>query len=135
MNWISFPFMENKIKGIIVLLFILALSLGVFFLISKFLSFFTFIVLIASVIPYYSPTYYSINEDGIKITHLGIKREKKWKEIKKCYVEKNGIFLSPFETNTRLENYRGIYVRVNKDLKEEVIKFLKDKTNLKIIGG
>ncbi len=135
MEWTSFPFKENKKKGIIVLIFIIVLSAGVFFLISKFFAFFTLIVLLASVIPYYSPTQYKINENGITIKHLGIKREKKWDELKRCYIEKNGIFLSPFDLTTRLENYRGIYVRINDSFKKDVIKFIKEKTKLKIIGG
>ncbi len=135
MEWISFPFKENKKLGIIVLIFIVVLSLGVFFLISKFLSFFTFIVLFTSVIPYYSPTYYKIDIDGITVKHLGIKRVKKWNELKRCYIEKNGLFFSPFDSNTRLENFRGILVRMNEDLKGDVIEFIKKNTKLRVIGG
>jgi hypothetical protein len=135
MDWTSFPFKEDKSRGILVLCFIFVLSAGVFFLLSRFFSFLTFIVLFLSVIPYYSPTHYKIDKDGIVITHLGIKREKKWNELKRCYIEKNGIFLSPFDINTRLENYRGIFVRVKGETKNNVIEFIKKNTNLKIIGG
>lgn len=135
MEWKSFPFKENKKKGILILIFILVLSTGVFLLISKLFAFLTLVVLLLSVLPYYSPTQYKIDEKGIRIIHLGIKREKKWEELKRCYVERNGIFLSPFDLTTRLENYRGIYVRINDTLKKDVIKFIKEKTKLKIIGG
>ena len=135
MEWISFPFKENKQKGILALIFIFVLSTGVFLLISKFFGVLTFIVLILSVIPYYSPTYYIIDETGITIKHLGVKREKKWKELKRCYLERNGVFLSPFDIETRLENYRGIYVRVNGSQKEKFVKFIEERTKLKVIGG
>ncbi len=60
------------------------------------------------------------------------KQSRKWDSFKTYYPDKNGIFLSPFAHKTRLENFRGLYIRL-KENRKEVLDFIKqkiDKSNM-----
>ena len=59
------------------------------------------------------------------VKSLFTRQEKGWKNYKSFYVDKNGILLSPFKKPSRLENFRGVYIRFHKN-KEDVINFVRD---------
>jgi|GEM_PF-610605 len=124
-EWSDFPFKDKPLKGTLSLIFIIFISLVVFFFWSKFLGIVSFLVLFLSVIPFYTVTHYRIDRDGIAVKNMGMVRKKKWEEIKRVYVVKNGLFFSPFEYETRLEHYRGILMRVYGDKKKQAIDFIK----------
>ena len=124
-EWSDFPFKDKPLKGTLSLIFIIFISMVVFFFWSKFLGIVSFLVLFLSVIPFYTVTHYRIDRDGIAVKNMGMVRKKKWEEIKRVYVVKNGLFFSPFEYETRLEHYRGILMRVYGDKKKQAIDFIK----------
>jgi hypothetical protein len=49
---------------------------------------------------------------------------KKWSQYRSCYPDKNGVLLSPFVRPSRLENFRGTYIRFWNN-REEVVSFVK----------
>lgn len=44
-----------------------------------------------------------------------------WKDVRTCYLDEHGIKLSPLSKRSRLEAYRGVYLRFG-DRREEVIE-------------
>jgi hypothetical protein len=64
-----------------------------------------------------------LDEEGITVKGTTVKRNKKWTEFRSYYKDKNGVFLSPFPRPTRLENYRGLYIRFSEN-EEEVMDFV-----------
>ena len=50
--------------------------------------------------------------------------EIRWENVKRYYIDDQGIKLSPLRRLTRLEAYRGVYLRFN-DNKEEIIEAVK----------
>jgi len=124
-EWISVPFKVGGKRNIIAIVIpilmwgIILVYWGLGWLI---LSFFLSGV---STLPYFLPTRYKLTGDGIVVKSLFTKQEKGWENYKSFYVDKNGIFLSPFRKPSRLENFRGVYIRFHKN-KEDVINFVKD---------
>jgi hypothetical protein len=45
-------------------------------------------------------------------------------------VDKNGVLLSPFAGRSRLENFRGVYVRFGQN-KDQVVNFVRSKIEKK----
>ena len=48
------------------------------------------------------------------------KRVMAWKDVKKCYIDDFGVKLSPLSRKSRLEAYRGVYLRFG-DKRAEVL--------------
>lgn len=91
------------------------------------------LILFGSLTGFYFPTRYYFYDDHfiVKTTVQSLRKE--WKQYRSFYPDKNGVLLSPFGRPTRLENFRGIYIKFSGnrdrvlDLVRSKIKFEKDK--------
>jgi len=71
-------------------------------------------VLMLSLRRYFLPTEYRLDPDGVTVRHLGATTHVSWRNLKRYTLEPHGIFLSPFEEPSRLENFRGIFLLTGK---------------------
>lgn len=85
------------------------------------------VLTILSLTEIFFPFKYSLFDKGIIVDRFFYKVKHEYSYYKKVLNDKNGIFLSPFRYDTRLESFRGILLRIPKDKKEEVLTFLKEK--------
>ena len=76
---------------------------------------------------YFFPTKYCFTDNYLLITHCGLNWKREWTYYKSYFVSKTGIFLSPFEHKSWLENFRGNYILFGRDNKDEVIRFVRAK--------
>ena len=126
-QWVIQPFKFNKLKGYMVLLFIIVLSILIGYLMGeKIYGGIAFLILGFSILPYFLPVRFRLSNEGVEKEIVGFKVKKRWEELKKYEIDRNGILLSPFLKRTLLDFYRGIYLRL-KDDKEFVIEFIKKK--------
>ncbi len=126
LKWVVHPFKRNKKKTVFLILFLIlvwglvywsTLSLG-YLLLAVF-------VLMASLSAYFFPTTYEMTDQKITVKYIATRKEKTWDTFRSFYADKNGVFLSPFPKPSRMENFRGLYVRYN-DNKEEVLNFVRE---------
>jgi len=110
-EWVSFPAVENLRKTTIATIFIIGLSTLLYFLYGPIYGFLSILFLGFSLLPYYTPTTYRLSEDGIEVKKVFYTIKKSWSNFRSFYPDKNGVLLSPFPIPTRLENFRGIYIR------------------------
>lgn len=129
-SWKVHPFVENWRRTFLLMLF-LASILGVLFY-----SFRSIVILLLSaslligpLYKYFLPFIYLCDIEKLTISACCYKIEKSWKTFRSYYVDKNGVLLSPFPKPTRLENFRGIYVRFGKHSPEQIVKFIDDRLN------
>jgi hypothetical protein len=52
-------------------------------------------------------------------------KERNFSAFRACYPEKRGILLSPYLSPTRLENFRGFYLRYGGNNKVQVDEFIR----------
>lgn len=127
LKWIDHPLKKSGKNLLIVLLFLIIAPIVVFFSTrSIFFLFLSVIFLVGSLSTFFLPTAYELSETGIKVKFFFNTRRMEWGKYRSFYVDKNGVLLSPFEKPSRLENFRGIYLRFNQN-KDEVINFIKSK--------
>jgi len=88
------------------------------------------VLTILSLTEIFFPFKYSLFDKGIVVDRFFYKVKHEYSYYKKVLNDKNGIFLSPFRYDTRLESFRGILLRIPKDKKVEVIAFLKTKIEI-----
>lgn len=81
-------------------------------------------VLFGALSDFFLPVKYTLTTTHVSAsTRLG-KRTMAWKDVRRCYLDEYGIKISPLRRRSRLEAYRGVYLRFG-DRKEEVLDAVK----------
>ncbi len=83
----------------------------------------------ASLARYLLPTYFKLDADGVTVRLLGHAQHVRWSQIKRISVQRTGVFLSPFERRSRLDSFRGTFLRFA-DNGDEVRSFVESKVPL-----
>ncbi len=130
LRWTSHPFKKSRKRTVFLILALFLIWSLVFWATaySWAFLFLAVVILMSSLSPFFFPTRYELSEDKVKVYFLAVKKEKTWSEFRSYYPEKNGVFISPFAKPSRLENYRGIYLRYDKN-QEAVLDFVKSRIN------
>ena len=81
------------------------------------------VVLTGSMSRYFLPTRYRLDAVGVRASHLGRSRTQAWEQIRRAEPRRDGVFLSPFPRPSRLDSFRGIYLRFH-DNQDEVREFV-----------
>jgi len=127
LRWRSHPFMRKKRVSFLVILCLVAVWVSVYLTtFSTLMTVVSVIILLGALGPFFLPTDYELSSDKIKVKFFFSQKEKDWSFYRSFYVDKNGVLLSPFEKPSRLENFRGIYIRFAQN-KKQVVKFVSSK--------
>jgi len=127
LKWSTHPVKKKTFISILVILFLFGIWILMYLTTqSLFFTALSVVILLGSLSSFFLPTHYELDEKKIKIKYFLATREKEWSMFRSFYVDKNGVLLSPFERPSRLENFRGIYVRFNQN-KDQVVDFVKSK--------
>jgi len=129
LQWSSLPVKKNIWVSIGVILFLFAIWFSVYLTTSNpFLVALSVLIMLGSLSSFFLPTQYLLDDDKVRIKFFFTIREKKWGMFRSCYVDKNGVLLSPFDKPSRLENFRGLYIRFDRN-RDQVVDFIKTKIN------
>ncbi|OGR02262.1 MAG: hypothetical protein A2284_08940 [Deltaproteobacteria bacterium RIFOXYA12_FULL_61_11] len=110
-TWRHHPLVERPWTAAVIVPFLAAGAMGAGLLLGHLLlSVPVGIVLLLSLRRYFLPTEYRLDPDGVTVRHLGATTHVSWPNLKRYSLEPHGIFLSPFEEPSRLENFRGIFL-------------------------
>jgi len=71
------------------------------------------------------PVRYRLTKRGAEVVSALYQRSIEWERVKACYLDKDGIVLSPFERWTPLASFRSVRLRFNCD-RERVIKLVSE---------
>lgn len=69
-------------------------------------------------------SYYNMDKKGIIIRHLGRSKFFSWDRFKRCEVFSKGIFLSPFDTFSPLDSFRGVYLYTKNASQRDAVLYL-----------
>ena len=127
LRWRSHPFKRKKLTSLLVILCLLAVWISVYFTtFSVLMTAISIIILLGALSPFFLPTDYELSTDKIKVRFSFTQKEKEWSFYRSFYVDKNGVLLSPFEGPSRLENFRGIYIRFDQN-RDQVVEFVSSR--------
>jgi len=125
LSWVSHPARIRRTASLLVLVFMHAVFAIVYLITSSILMVtLAAVIFTATLSTFFFPTKYEISKNKVKIKYLVNKVEKDIKSFRSYYPDKNGVLLSPFPRPSRLENFRGVYVRYHQN-KAEVDAFIK----------
>lgn len=92
------------------------------------------LILGGSLLSFFLPTMYVLTDLTVSRRYLGIDQKRKWSEFRSFYPDKNGVLLSPFVQPSRLENFRGMYLRFEGN-RDEVLALVTDMVSRPEAGG
>lgn len=125
LEYISHPAKRNMTVTYLVTIFLIICIVLVWLIsFSILLTALGILILFGSLAGFYFPTRYIFYGDHFLIKSKMQTLRKEWKQYRSFYPDKNGVLLSPFGRPTRMENFRGIYVKFagNKDKVLELVK-------------
>jgi hypothetical protein len=127
LKWSSHPVKKKTFISFLVIVFLSVVWLVVYLTTySLFLTGLSVVIMLGSLSSFFLPTHYELDQEKIKVRFFLTKREREWSAFRSFYVDKNGVLLSPFAKPSRLENFRGIYVRFHQN-KDQVVDFVKSR--------
>ena len=125
LSWTVHPIVENWRKSVLLGFFLALLLFGIYLgFQSIYAALLSGIVLLGSLYRYFLPFHHQCEADRLIITSCCYRLERSWETFRSFYVDANGVLLSPFARPTRLENFRGVYVRFGKHTPEEIVDFI-----------
>ena len=127
MEWTVHPIKRNWKVSIGVIAFLMILCAAIYFSFHSIaLLILSVVILVGSLAPFFFPTTYKLQNDCVIVRSLLRRFSRQWDVFRSYYPDKNGVLLSPFPTPSRLENFRGIYVRFSHN-RSEVVNFIREK--------
>lgn len=78
-------------------------------------------------------TRYRLTDEAIEVKALGVLRSRPWGEMRRATVDRNGVFLSPFEKRSWLEAYRGVRLPFGGN-RDQVVAFVGAKLPVSVEG-
>ena len=133
--WIVHPLRDNWKRSILLLLFLALLFSGVYWSFrSASVTILSAIFLIGSLHRYFVPSRYEFHDDRLVVVSLSRRVAKPWSDFHSFYVDCNGVLLSPFAKPSRLENFRGVYVRFGSSQPNEIIDFIQRKVGAESVS-
>ena len=118
---------ENWTRSTLLLLFLLLLFSGIYWLFqSVFVALLSAIFVTSSLYRYFVPFRYELYEHQLVVRAPFYHLTRSWDAFRSFYIDKHGVLLSPFAKPSRLENFRGVYVRLGAN-RSEVLDFIENK--------
>ena len=125
LTWKSHPAKERLITAVLVVIFIFLMTVVVSAIMKNNLMVFLAAgIFIVSLSSFFFPTTFTVDEKKVTIKYVFSMKERNLSAFRKSYPERNGILLSPYLSPSRLENFRGFYLRYGKNNKIEVDEFV-----------
>ena len=87
------------------------------------------VALIGSLADFLFPVTYEITPDRAACRMLFKRAEIEWRNVRRCYLDQGGVKLSPLDRLSRLEAFRGVYLRFNGNREQvvEAVRAMREK--------
>jgi hypothetical protein len=129
LSWSTHPAKTRPLVTTAVILFLIVLAALVYLLTySALFTVIAALILYGSLTQYFTKTTYEFTDTKVRVKYVVNKIEKEWAQYRSYYADKNGVLLSPFPSPSRLENFRGLFIRFAGN-KDQVMEFVRQKIN------
>ena len=127
LEYVCYPAGRNRTITLLTTVFLLVCVVSVWLISqSPFMTVLSAVILFGSLAGFYTRTRYCFYADYLTARTPLQTLKKEWKQFRSYYPDKNGVLLSPFTRPTRLENFRGLYIKFASN-KEQVMAIVRSK--------
>ena len=124
----SWPLVERPARSVLAVLIIVAAAAAVYALARNVaLTVLGALVLVASLHGHVLPRRYALDEEGVSVWVMGMKKTRAWGYFRSYYADRMGIMLSTFTYPSRLDPFRGLGLRFAGGNRDDVIAFIRGK--------
>ncbi len=108
--WTAWPLRDEGPRAALKVL-TLAGIIALFFLVFGHLGWLAAVLLPASLGKWFLPTAYELRPDAISVRFCGLTTRAPWTRYRRFYAHSIGVHLSPFESPSPLDPFRGLFLR------------------------
>jgi hypothetical protein len=125
--WVVHPMRRQHAKTAL-LIAVLALTAAFIYLNTASLGWTaaSLLILLFGVLDYVVPVTFSLTDWGVESKLVFYRRRKPWSMLRSYHLDRNGILVSPFPARSRLETFRGLYLRFSGN-RDDVVGFIRDR--------
>ena len=127
LSWTVHLARQRPAMTIASVIFIALASAGGFVAIGPAAGLLVAVVLVGFLSDFLFPMTYHITTENATCRMLLNRTEIRWADVRRCYLDDHGVKLSPLDRVSRLEAFRGVYLRFqgNEDKVIEAVKSLR----------
>jgi hypothetical protein len=127
-SWVVHPAKKRPAIAVLVSAFVALIAIGIYsWTLSPLFTALCTLVLLGSLSGFFFPTRYQLHDDLVIVKYTITSIKKEWFQYRSYYKDRNGVLLSPFATRSRLENFRGIYLRFDDCDRDKVMALVESK--------
>lgn len=127
-SWTVHPLRDHWKRTTLLFLFLTLFFAAVYLSFQSIaVTIFSAACLICSLYRYFVPSRYEFYDDRVVVVSFSRRATKPWSDVRSFYTDRNGVLLSPFASPSRLENFRGIYLRFGACNRDEILDFIRRK--------
>ena len=126
-RWVCHP-IRHAHKKTVLLAIVLVLTAALIYLNTHSIGWtvFSVLVLLLGVIDFIAPMEFHVDEWGVRSRIFFYRRRKPWSAFRTYHPDQNGVLLSPFSKKSRLETFRGMYIRFA-DNRKEIMPLIRER--------
>ncbi|MGD8718355.1 MAG: hypothetical protein PVH29_05975 [Candidatus Zixiibacteriota bacterium] len=128
LRWRSWPLIEYPGRSALALATAAAATAAIYFLWhSPLLAAIGAVALLLSLHGHFLPRYYRLDDKGVNMSVVGLKKARDWDFFHSYYADRLGVMLSTFSYPSRLDSFRGVNLRFSGGNRDDVIAFVAAK--------
>lgn len=110
-KWVSWPLRDEPHRKTALLLLCVAVTVFISSLLALYYGILALVLLFILLGPYFLPSRFEVSETGVKKFFFLFNRDRPWSAYKRYVRQKDGVFLSTFPAPSRLDSFRGDFLR------------------------
>lgn len=127
-SWTVHPLRDNWKRTTLLIIFLALLFSAVYLSFQSItVTILSAVCLVCSLYRYFIPARYEFYDDRVVVVSFSRRSVKLWSDFRSFYADRNGVLLSPFARPSRLENFRGVYIRFGRSKRDEILDFIERK--------
>ena len=123
-KWVSWPLRDEPRRKTALLLGFVVLTAFIAWLLAPFYGILALPLLFILLGPYFLPCRFEISETGVKKFFFLFNRNRPWSVYKRYVAQKDGVFLGTFAAPSRLDSFRGDFLRFSRTTDRERVSAL-----------
>ena len=123
-RWVSLPLRDERPAKSALLLAIVAATAALAAWQGWFYGLLAVVLQFILLGPYFLPCRFEISQRGVKKRFFLFSRERPWSQYKRYVSQRDGVFLSTFAAPSRLDSFRGDFVRFSRATDRERVMAL-----------
>jgi hypothetical protein len=126
-TWVSWPLRDEPRRKTALLLGCVAVTVVIASLIAPLCGPLALLLLFILLGPYFLPCRFEVSEGGVKKFFFLFNRDRPWSVYKRYVAQKDGVFLGTFSTPSRLDSFRGDFLRFTRTTDRQGVIALVEK--------